>query len=197
MPSSPSLNRRNLLYAGMASPLALAASNSQGNAQMVIKQINVERLSVTSFKSFDRVMATLEDAIGHPNMSDFVKEIGATRTYGELEKVVQSGLGRSGFMEFARYDLGLILRKERGEGTPKSLRLVIGNPLIMKEMLKHVPDAGSYAPVTVLIDERPDGVHLSYDRMASFLAPYESPDALKVAQDLDAKVENLLTEAAS
>jgi hypothetical protein len=51
---------------------------------------------------------------------------------------------------------------------------VIGNPLIMKEMVKHVPDAASYAPVTVLIDERGDGVHLSYDLMASFLAPYES-----------------------
>jgi hypothetical protein len=37
----------------------------------------------------------------------------------------------------------------------------------MKEMVKNVPDAGSYAPVTVLIDERPDGVHLSYDKMES------------------------------
>jgi hypothetical protein len=66
----------------------------------------------------------------------------------------------------------------------------------MRQMVKHVPDAGSYAPVTILIDERPDGVHLSYDRMASFLAPYRSPEALKVAQDLDAKVEALLTAAA-
>jgi hypothetical protein len=51
------------------------------------------------------------------------------------------------------------------------LRLLIGNPLVMKEMAKHVPDAGSYAPVTILIDERPDGVYLSYDRMESALAP--------------------------
>ena len=51
-------------------------------------------------------------------------------------------------------------------------RRVIGNPLIIKEMAKRVPDAGSYAPVTVLVDERPDGVHISYDRMASLLAPY-------------------------
>ena len=36
-------------------------------------------------------------------------------------------------------------------------------------MAKHVPDAGSYAPVTVLVDERADGVHLSYDKMASLL----------------------------
>jgi hypothetical protein len=30
-------------------------------------------------------------------------------------------------------------------------------------MVKIVPDAGFCVPVTVLIDERPDGVHLSYD----------------------------------
>jgi hypothetical protein len=67
----------------------------------------------------------------------------------------------------------------------------------MKEMAKHVPDAGSYAPVTILVDERSDGVHLSYDKMASFLAPYKNKEALKVAQDLDLKVENLLNQAAA
>jgi hypothetical protein len=79
----------------------------------------------------------------------------------------------------------------------KVFRLVIGNPLIMREMVKHVPDAGSYAPVTILIDERPDGVHLTYDRMASLLAPYENAEALKVAKDLDVKVEALFAAAAS
>ena len=58
---------------------------------------------------------------------------------------------------------------------------------LKKEMVKHVPDAGSYAPVTVLVDERADGVHLSYDRMASFLAPYWNRDALDVARNLDKK----------
>jgi len=77
------------------------------------------------------------------------------------------------------------------------LRLIAGNPLIMKQMLEHVPDAGSYAPVTLLIDERPDGVHLSYDRMASFLSPHENSQALKVARDLDAKVESLLMMAST
>jgi hypothetical protein len=63
----------------------------------------------------------------------------------------------------------------------------------MKQMIEHAPDAGSYAPVTVLIDARADGVHLSYDKMASLLAPYGSAAAMKVAQDLDSKVEALLT----
>jgi len=67
----------------------------------------------------------------------------------------------------------------------------------MKEMAKHVPDAGSYAPVTVLVDERADGVHISYDRMASLLAPYGNRDALPVARDLDAKIEELLRQAAA
>ena len=64
-------------------------------------------------------------------------------------------------------------------------------------MVEHVPDAGSYAPLTILVDERPDGVHLSYDRMVSFLAPYGNPEAFRVAQDLDSKVEALLTSTLS
>jgi uncharacterized protein (DUF302 family) len=76
------------------------------------------------------------------------------------------------------------------------VRLVIGNPLVMKEMAKHVPDAGSYAPVTVLVDEREDGVHLSYDKMVSFLSPYAKQDALTIAHDLDHKIVKLLNDAA-
>jgi uncharacterized protein (DUF302 family) len=99
-------------------------------------------------------------------------------------------------MLFLEFDHGAVLRKETGLDKPKIVRLVIGNPLVMKEMAKHVPDAGSYAPVTVLLDERGDGVHLSYDKMVSLLAPYGNQDALKVAQDLDHKVEKLLNDAA-
>lgn len=94
-------------------------------------------------------------------------------------------------------DLGEVLRKRNGAAARQSLRFIVGNPVIMSQMVQRVPDAGSYAPVTILIDERQDGVHLSYDRMASFLAPYGNPEALKVAQDLDSKVEALLTAAAS
>lgn len=73
---------------------------------------------------------------------------------------------------------------------------MIGNPLIMKKMVERVVDAGSYAPVTILVDERADGVHLSYDRMASFLSSYENEEALKVARELDLKVEGLLNGVA-
>jgi hypothetical protein len=41
-----------------------------------------------------------------------------------------------------------------------------------------------------------DGVHLTYDRMSSFLAPYGNAEALAVARDLDCKIERLLRAAA-
>jgi hypothetical protein len=37
---------------------------------------------------------------------------------------------------------------------------------------------------------------LSYDRMASFLAPYGNREALEVARRLDTKIEGLLRQAA-
>ena len=156
----------------------------------------MERVSVTSRKSLQDVLSKFDAAVGRPDIQEFWKQVSATKTRSEMEKVVESALGPSGFMEFARFDHGGVVHKGKTGDHPRVFRLVIGNPLIMREMVKHVPDAGSYAPVTILIDERSDGVHLSYDRVSSFLAPYENAEALKVAKDLDAKVEALLASAA-
>jgi len=162
---------------------------------MATRQIVVERFSVTSSRPFQSVLAAIDAGVGHPNMNEFPNGIAAAQTYAEMEEFIQSAVGEPGLMEFVRFDLGAVLRKGLGPDGPRMLRLVIGNPLVMREMVKHVPDAGSYAPVTILIDERPDGVHLSYDTMESLLASYGSADALKVARDLDAKVEKLLALA--
>src|SRR6202035_3994758 len=138
---------------------------------MTIKKIEIERLTVKSSKSFEAVVAALKAAVGQPDVVEFIKETKGARTFSDLESAVQKGLSPKGLMLFLELDQGGILRKETGRATPKIVRLLIGNPLIMKEMAKHVPDAGSYAPVTILVDERPDGVYLSYDTMGSLLAP--------------------------
>jgi uncharacterized protein (DUF302 family) len=163
---------------------------------MTVKKIESARLTVTSSRPFGLVVASLKAVVGQPDMAEFIDAINGTRTFDELERVVRKGLGRTGLMLFMELDLGAILRKETGLDTPKIVRFLIGNPLVMKEMAKHVPDAGSYAPVTILVDERPDGVHLTYDTMASLLAPYGNADALAVARELDLKIENLLRESA-
>ena len=159
---------------------------------MTTKEIKVQRFSVTSSKGFHDIVAAIEAAVGHPDMRSFAKNIREATTLPEMEKIVREATGPSELMEFTRMDLGGVLRKRIGTEAWRSLRLVVGNPIIMSSMVEH----GSYAPVTILIDERADGVHLSYDRMASFLAPYGNPIALKIAQDLDSKVEALLTAAA-
>src|SRR6476661_11198582 len=161
----------------------------------MIRKIEVERFSLSSSKSFDQVVAALNSAVGHPDMAEFWKSTHRAQSDAELQNTIEKNLGRTGLMLFVKFDHGAVVRSGTGRATPRMIRFVIGNPLIMREMAKHVPDAGSYAPVTVLIDERSDGVHLSYDRMESFLAPYNNSAALKVARDLDAKVEALLTSA--
>jgi len=162
----------------------------------MISKIEVERFTLSSSKPFDQVVAALNSAVGHPDMAEFWKSTHRAQSDAELQNIIEKGLGRTGLMLFVEFDHGAIVRKGTGRDTPRMIRFVIGNPLIMREMAKHVPDAGSYAPVTVLVDERADGIHLSYDRMASLLAPYNNPEALKVARDLDEKVEALLSAAA-
>ena len=188
------VDRRGFL-SGLASFAGLGLAGN--GSEMTTRKSTLQRATVTSSKPFDDVIAAFEAQIGHPNLAEFLNQINGAKTYDEMESVVQANVSKAGFMQFARFDLGAVIRKENGQDKRRTIRYLVGNPLIMKEMVKHVPDAGSYAPVTVLIDERSDGVHLSYDLMAAFLAPYENEDALKVAREVDAKVENLLKQAAA
>ena len=162
---------------------------------MPTRHLLVRRLSVISPRPFAEVVRRLTATIGRPDMIAFRAALTMAATAGKLEDVVHAAIGASELMEFVRFDQGQVLRKGGGE-SPRILRLIVGNPLIMKEMVSAVPDAASYAPITILIDERADGVHLTYDTMASLIAPYGNRSALAVARDLDAKVECLLETAA-
>ena len=162
----------------------------------MIRKVEMERFTVISSKPFNDVVAALKAAIGHPNMVELWQSIQTATSEADLEAAILPALGETGLMQFVEFDHGMVVRKGTVRHSSRIIRLVIGNPLIMKEMAKHVPDAGSYAPVTVLVDERADGVHISYDSMASLLAPYGNPDALDLARNLDAKVGVLLQKAA-
>jgi uncharacterized protein (DUF302 family) len=173
------------------------APATKGEAtHMGIQEVHVQRLNIVTSEPFAAVVARIDAEIGHPDMDAFRKSLSAARNEAEMEEVVNRVTQPNGIMEFTRFDHGEVLQKENGTAKPRILRIVAGNPLIMKEMVKHVVDAASYAPVTILIEERPDSVRISYDRMASYLSPYGNNDALKVARELDAKVEKILTAAA-
>jgi uncharacterized protein (DUF302 family) len=181
---------------GLAMCVGLAAQTTRGAKHMSVREIQVQRVTLISSEPFDEVVARIDAQIGHTDLVEFRRKLSVARNEAEMKSVVDPVAQPNGIMELARFDLGDILRKESGSNPPRILRIVTGNPLIMKEMVKHVPDAGSYAPITILIDERADGVHISYDTMVSHLAPYGNNDALRVARDLDAKIEKIIRAAA-
>ena len=162
----------------------------------MIATVQIERFSMTSSRPFNETLAATKAAAGHPDMVEFAKRTAAAPSFPEFESIVREGLGTAGLMLFMELDHGAVIRKAMGRDKPRMVRLIMRNPLIMQQIARHVPYAGSCSPVTVLVDERSDGVHISYDRMASLLASYGSSDALAVASNLDKKVEILLSEAA-
>lgn len=162
----------------------------------MITKITTERFTVKSSRPFDDVVTALESQVGHPEFEKLMSGIGASRTYEEMSALIEQFVGPTDLMEFLRFDMGGIIGKGKPGRQPKSIRFLIGNPLTMRKMAEHVADAATYAPITVLIDERGDGVHLSYDRMSSSLAPYGNAAALAVAESLDHNVEGVLIRAA-
>ena len=165
--------------------LKISASNYTG-----------KRVSVVSTLPFEEVVSRLDSLIAHPDMREFSANLHKTSSPDEVVGLVWKATGGGDLMEFMRFDLGDVLRKRFGQAR-RSLRIVAGNPVTMSSMATHVPDAGSYAPVTILIDERADGVHLTYDTMESYLNGYGNEAALEVARELDKEVLTVLEKAAA
>src|SRR5260370_4158167 len=101
---------------------------------MSITQLTVERLAVISDKPFESVLDAIRGGIGHPDMNKLWEDIWSADSFQRVESIVKPVLGPTGLMQFGEFDDGRFIRKDRREGTPKSMRLLIGNPLIMKEM---------------------------------------------------------------
>jgi nitrilase len=172
-----------------AAPSRPVALNSEATVQ-------VRRIRKISTRPFNEVVRRLTATVGQPDIKEFGRLLSAAKTADELEKVVENAIGSSGLLEFIRFDAGREIRLEQDCRGPRMIRLLFGNPLIMQKMAKTVPDAAAYAPVTILVDERAEGVYLSYDSMESLIAPYSGEEALSVARDLDEKVGRLLETAA-
>jgi hypothetical protein len=112
----------------------------------MITTVEVERFSLTSSRPFDEILAAIKGAVGHPDMVEFAKATAAARTFPEFESTVREGLGKTGLMLFMELDHGSVRSKAMGRDKPRMVRLVIGNPLIMQQMARDVPDAGFMLP---------------------------------------------------
>src|SRR5580704_16869766 len=106
---------------------------------MQTRQVDMRRWSIISHKPFDAVVAAVEAAIGRPNMGEFAAKMAAALTYEEMQTVVRGSISEIGLMEFMRLDHGAVLAKAGVDGDPKSVRLIMGIPLIMQSMARLVP----------------------------------------------------------
>ena len=83
----------------------------------MIRKIEVERFTLSSSKPFDQVVAALNSAVGHPDISEFWKSTHRAQSVAELQSTIEKVLGQTGLMLFAEFAHGAIVRKGAGRDT--------------------------------------------------------------------------------
>jgi hypothetical protein len=148
---------------------------------------------------FSSVLDGIFSGISQPDITALFGKLAASQTYQEFSSLVEQAQGSAGLMRFLELELDNALTPDpqAKDWTGRRLvRLIAGNPVTMGQMTRHLPDAGSYAPITLLIEETPEGgTRVAYDSVASALARYDNAAASEVATRLDAEVLGLLREA--
>jgi hypothetical protein len=164
-----------------------------------VVDVLVRRHVIDSDRPFSDVLDGIFDGISRPDIEDLFSKLQASTSYEQFSSLVRQAQGSAGLMLFLQLDLdGALTLDPRATawGGRRLVRLIAGNPVTMGEMTRHVADAGSYAPVTILVQETPGGTQVAYDTVASALAPYHDAAASQVARRLDAEVLGLLRQVA-
>ena len=150
----------------------------------------------TSARPFTEIMDGIYGGVSQPDIGSLFRQLAASTSYEQFTSLVLEAQGSAGLMRFLelKLDRALALDPHAQSSAGRGLvRLIAGNPVTMGEMTRHVPDAGSYAPVTILVQELPGGgTRLAYDSVASAIAIYDEAAATQVAENLDAEVLALL-----
>jgi hypothetical protein len=160
-----------------------------------VLDVSMRRHVFDSERPFSIVLDGIFGGISQPDIGLLFSKLAASTSYEQYSALVREAQGSAGLMQFLQLGLDsvLTLDPQAPDWTGRRLvRLIAGNPVTMGEMTRHVADAGSYAPVTILIQERPGGTRVAYDTVASAIAPYHDAAASQVAQQLDAEVLGLL-----
>jgi pimeloyl-ACP methyl ester carboxylesterase len=183
----------------VAAPCRTGGERRKRMASKQVLDVVVRRYILTTERPFPAVLDGIFGGISQPDIEALFAKLGASTSYEEFSSLVQQAQGSAGLMRFLRLDLDTALALDpqaRRQARRRLVRLIAGNPVTMGQMTRHVPDAGSYAPVTILIEELPDGgTRVAYDTVTSEIAPYGDAAATQVAERLDTEVLELLHQA--
>jgi hypothetical protein len=163
-----------------------------------VLEVPMRRHVFDSERPFAAVLDGIFGGISQPDIEALFSKLAASTSYEQFSSLVQQAQGSIGLMRFLQLDCDSVLtldpRAPDWDGR-RLVRLIAGNPVTMGQMTRHVADAGSYAPVTILIQQIPDGgTRVAYDTVASAIAPYHDAAASEVAQQLDTEVLDLLRQ---
>jgi hypothetical protein len=163
-----------------------------------VLEVRVRRHVFTTERPFTEIMDGIYGGVSQPDIGGLFRQLAASTSYEQFTSLVRQAQGSAGLMRFLELELdrALALDPQAQSSAGRSLvRLIAGNPVTMGEITRHVPDAGSYAPVTILVQELPGGgTRLAYDSVASAIAIYDDPAATQVAENLDTEVLALLRQ---
>src|ERR1700683_4076247 len=162
-----------------------------------VLEVLVRRHVFDSDRPFSSVLDGIFGGISRPDIESLFSQLAASTSYDQFSSLVQQAQGSAGLMRFLQLDLdaALTLDPQAHQAGRRLVRLIAGNPVTMGEMTRHVPDAGSYAPVTILIQQTPDGgTRVAYDTVTSAIAPYHDAAASQVAERLDTEGLDLLRQ---
>ena len=161
-----------------------------------VLEVQVRRHVFTSERPFAEIMDGIYGGVSQPDLGSLFRQLASSTSHEQFTSLVRQAQGSVGLMRFLelKLDRALALDPQALSSAGRSLvRLIAGNPVTMGEMTRHVPDAGSYAPVTILVQELPGGgTRLAYDSVASAIAIYDDTAATQVAENLDTEVLALL-----
>jgi len=163
-----------------------------------VLDVPVRRHVLTSDRPFQEVLDDIYGGISQPDIGALFARLAACTSYEEFTALVRQAQGSAGLMRFLQLNLDTVLAldPQAHQAGRRLVRLIAGNPVTMGQMTRHLPAAGSYAPVTILIAELPGGgTQVAYDTVASAIAPYGDAAASQVAQRLDTEVLALLHHA--
>lgn len=155
------------------------------------------RVEVATTTSFDTVLSRLRDLTGQVTLSGVIDLAKTDISEAEYVKEVdRKFVGSSGFMFFSAIDHGAWIGKFGIKR--RTIRWILGNPLIAITMIRHDLTAGLFAPVELLLTECEggEGSVVTYVRPSSLISIDDAnPDLKESALKLDAKFDALILNA--
>ncbi|MGF6903559.1 DUF302 domain-containing protein [Paraburkholderia sp. GAS348] len=151
------------------------------------------RVEVRTPSAFDDVVNRLTRLCGRSSIPELVElaseDISEAAYVSEVERRF---VGESGFMLFSEIDHGGWITKFGINR--RTVRWILGNPLIAITMLRHDLTAGLFAPVEVLVTESAsgEGTVVTYVRPSSLIVIGDNPQLKAAALALDQKFELLI-----